>query len=238
MLATARQLITDSLRLIGALASAEDPTDAELADGIRVLNQMVEAWGLRRRNLYVNLTQSVPVPAMTATLTVGPTGGFIGVRPIQIDPATCLYDPAADINIPIGLINEAQFRSISTPNTTSSYAQVLWYSPNVPNGVLSFWPIPTTLTTLRLVSQAQLTQFADFDTEYEFPPGYYRALRYNLAVDLATEYGTALSTVADVLKIAGASLGDIKVSNDPMDAMSFPNVLQARRGWYSIYMGG
>jgi hypothetical protein len=239
MIATARQLVEDALRLIGAIAAAEDAEEGELIDGMRTLNQMLEAWTLRRRNLYVNLTQNVPIPAGTATLSIGPSGGFVGVRPVQIDPASCFYDPAAQLNVPIALVNEAQFLSIPTPNTTSTYAQVVWYSPAMPNGIMSFWPVPTVPTTMRVVSVAQLTQFATLDQEIDFPPGYYRALRYNLAVDLATEYGTALSTIADVMKIAGASLGDIKVSNDPMDVMSFPNALTAQtRGWFNIYTGG
>jgi len=56
-----------------------------------------------------------------------------------------------------------------------------------------------------------LEAFADYDTLYDLPPGYARALRYNLAVELAPEFGRPLDPL--VAGLAAESLATIKRAN-------------------------
>jgi hypothetical protein len=57
-----------------------------------------------------------------------------------------------------------------------------------------------------------LTQFADLTTtDYTFPPGYAEALRYQLALRLAVEFGRPVSE--ELLALATATFGIIKRPN-------------------------
>lgn len=68
-----------------------------------------------------------------------------------------------------------------------------------------------------LYTPTALTQFADFATQYTFPPGYAKAIRYNLALELAPELGIAVPP--EVMRNAALSLGDLKRANhQPLEA--------------------
>ena len=50
-------------------------------------------------------------------------------------------------------------------------------------------PVPDAALTITLVHDEAFTALASVSTSLSFPPGYERALRYALAVELAPEFG-------------------------------------------------
>jgi hypothetical protein len=50
-------------------------------------------------------------------------------------------------------------------------------------------PVPSAADTLVLYTWQQLSRFAATSDTFDLPPGYARAIRYNLALELAPEYG-------------------------------------------------
>jgi hypothetical protein len=69
--------------------------------------------------------------------------------------------------------------------------RVLWYDGGYPTGAIRLRPSPTS-GTLEMYSYHPLTALATLATAIALPPGYVRALRYGLALDLAPEYGRPL----------------------------------------------
>ena len=65
--------------------------------------------------------------------------------------------------------------------------------------------------TLHLEVWSSLTPFQTLDSEVSLPNGYERAIKFNLAVELAPEYGTTLRP--EVAQIANDSLSQIKNTN-------------------------
>jgi hypothetical protein len=51
------------------------------------------------------------------------------------------------------------------------------------------WPKPSAANKVVLYSMKALTAFATADTAVSLPNGYLRALRYNLAIEMAPEFG-------------------------------------------------
>ena len=80
-----------------------------------------------------------------------------------------------------------------------------------------------------------MTQPATIATPLYFPPGYMRAFRYNLACEIAPEFGVEPS--ATVGRIAMASKRNLKRINNPDDIMSIPYAIVSTRQRFNIFAG-
>jgi hypothetical protein len=225
--ATASDIINGSLRLIGQLAEGETPSYETSNDALVAMNQMLDSWSLERLAVYTTQTQSFSWPANQASRTLGPTGTFVGTRPIQVDDSTYFVD-SSGLSFPVTIINEAQYNAIALKTTTSSYPEVLFVQNTNPDTTLTVYPVPTQALTWKIVSVTPLAQPALLSTTLAFPPGYLRAFRYNLACELAPEFGVEPS--ARVIRIADVSKRNLKRINNPMDVLSIPGTLTGVRG--------
>jgi hypothetical protein len=70
-------------------------------------------------------------------------------------------------------------------------------------------------------------------TDLAFPPGYLRAFRYNLACELAPEFG--VEPTGQVMRIAMTSKRNLKRVNNPGDIMAMPYPLIGSRQRYNIF---
>ena len=68
-----------------------------------------------------------------------------------------------------------------------------------------------------------------------FPPGYLRAFRYNLAREIAAEFG--IEPPRTVSQIANVSKRNLKSQNNPNDIMSIPYAIMVSRQRFNIYAG-
>jgi hypothetical protein len=73
------------------------------------------------------------------------------------------------------------------------------------------------------------------NTVLSFPPGYLRAFKYNLAMEIANEFG--VEPMPQVVRIAMTSKRNLKRINNPDDVMSMPYSLVATRQRFNIYAG-
>lgn len=235
MSTTAGDLINWSLRVLGVLAENETPTAAMANDALSALNTMIDSWNTERLSVYVTQDQVLNWSPATASYTMGPTGTQVAERPIAIDDATYFKDPASGISYGIKLINQQQYDGIAVKTVTSSYPQVMWVNMGHPNVTLTVYPVPTRLLEFHIISVQQLTQPALLATELSFPPGYLRAFKYNLACEIAPEYG--IEPTPNVARIAMVSKRNLKRMNNPDDIMSLPYSLVATRQRFNVYAG-
>ena len=87
------------------------------------------------------------------------------------------------------------------------------YDPQYTLAQITFNPWPDANYTAFVDAIVPLTEFALSTTSLSMPPEYKRALIYNLAIELAPEYG--ISVPKEVGFIAGDSLRKIKNVNTP-----------------------
>ena len=235
MTTSAGDQINGALRLIGMLAEAETPSAATSADALSALNQMIDSWNTERLSVFTTQDQVFTWPVNQATRTLGPTGNFVGNRPVLVDDATYFKDASNGTSYGIKIINEQQYNGIAVKNTTSTYPQVLYVNMGYPNITMTVYPVPTSPLEWHIVSVEELSQPAVLATTLSFPPGYLRCFRFNLACEIAAEFGVEPSP--QVSRIAMTSKRNIKRINNPDDVMAMPYGIVANRQRYNIYAG-
>lgn len=232
---TAGEQINGALRLIGQLAEGETPSAATSQDALSALNQMIDSWNTERLSVFSTQDQVFMWPPNTISRTLGPTGDFVGNRPILLDDATYFKDPASGISYGIKIINQQQYDGIAVKTVTSTYPQVIWINMEYPNIDMYVYPKPTKVLEWHFVSVEELTQPATLTTTLAFPPGYLRAFKYNLACEIAAEFGVEPSP--QVKRIAMTSKRNLKRINNPDDIMSIPYAIVSTRQRFNIFAG-
>ena len=259
-MATTRELLNGAHRLLGLVNSGNVLPEAVYQDNLVALNQMIEGWNTERLSVFCTQDMTYFWDAGQRVRTLGPTGDFVyllatqssipittqsndyiavsgqpGARPILLDDSTYFRDPSTNVSYGIKFINQQQYNGIAVKTVTSTYPQVMFVNMTFPNITMSVYPVPSKTLEFHFISVQPLSNPATLETELEFPPGYLRAFRYNLALELAPEFGIAPSP--DVRRIAMYSKRDLKRINNPDDVMAMPYSLMARRNRYNIFAG-
>jgi hypothetical protein len=230
---TANDQINRALRLLGILAEGETPSAATSQDALVALNQMIESWSIERLSVFCTQDQTFTWPAGEYIRTLGPSGNFIGLRPVMLDEATYYRDPGTNVSFGIKFINQQQYNGIAVKTVTSTYPQVIFVNMGFPDVTMSIYPRPTRDLEWHFISVQELSQPATLATELHFPPGYLRAFTYCLAMEFAPEFGVEPSP--QVQRIAMTSKRDLKRINNPDDIMSMPYAIVATRQRFNIY---
>lgn len=231
---TAGDQINRALRLLGVIAEGETPSADMSQDALMALNQMIDSWNTERLMIFNTIDQVFTWPASVLQMHLGPTGDFVGVRPVLLDDATYFKAPNG-VSYGIKFINQQQYDGIAVKNVTSTYPQVMWVNMEFPNIQMTVYPKPTQDLEWHFISVQELDQPATLETVLYYPPGYLRAFTYNLAMEIAPEFGVEPSQ--QVTRIAMTSKRDLKRINNPDDVMALPYAMVANRQRFNIYAG-
>lgn len=207
-------VIKAALRLINVLEAGEDPEPDDAQDALDTLNSMVDSWNAERLMVYTLPRLVFNLQATKQTYTLGINGDFNTPRPARIElisVITNLNNPDGPLELPIEKVTEYGWAAIPVKSITSTLPQKVWDDNGNPLRNLSYWPIPQINLQTAIYPWTAISQFSELGAQFNFPPGYYRALRYNLALELAPEYGKEPSP--SVSGIAVASRAIIKSNN-------------------------
>ena len=237
---TAGEQINRALRLIGMLAEGETPSAATAQDSLMALNQMIDSWNTERLSVFSTIDQIVNWPVDSINETLGPSGSLVrlngtAVRPVLVDDSTYFKDPGTGVSYGVKLINQQQYNGIAVKTVTSTFPQVVFVNMTYPDIDIFIYPRPTRLLEWHFISVQELTQPANLSTDILFPPGYLRAFTYNLACEIAPEFGVEPSP--QVQRIAMYSKRNLKRINNPDDVMSMPYAIVATRQRFNVYAG-
>jgi hypothetical protein len=233
--ATAGEIINGSLRLLGVLAEGETPSSETSQDALVAMQQMIESWNTERLSVFSTQDQIFTWPAGQLSRTLGPSGDFAGNRPVLLDDSTYFKDPGTGVSYGIKFINQQQYDGIAVKTVTSTFPQVIFVNMTFPDIEMYIYPRPTRALEWHFISVEELTQPATLATVLHFPPGYLRAFRYNLACEMAPEFGVEPSS--QVRRLAMSSKRNLKRINNPNDIMSMPYSLIATRQRFNVYAG-
>jgi hypothetical protein len=259
-MATVRELLNGAHRLLGLTASGNVLPEAVYQDNILALNQMLDSWSAESLAVFCTQDQVFTWEAGNRVRTLGPSGdflyplsteggdplvtenddvlvpnGYATQRPILLQDSTFFRDPTTNVSYGIKFLNQLQYNNIAVKTVTSTFPQVMWVNMTHPDITLAVYPVPSRSLEFHFVSAAPLTTPAGLETDLLFPPGYLRAFRYNLALELAPEFN--VDPAADVRRIAMVSKRTLKRINNPRDIMAMPYSLMARRNRFNIFAG-
>ena len=235
---SAATFVTRALRSLGVIEASETPSGEDLQAGFEALNELIDLWATQRWTIYVVTRTPYGLTANQATYTIGSGGAFNQARPLWIEGVSVIEDDtvANPVEIPCGppLLLRA-FQAIAQKLTTSTFPYAIYYDHNWAAGLgtITVFPVPTSSNAaVVLYTPTALAQFADQSTNYTFPPGYERAIRRNLAVALAPEFGRPLRE--DLKTGAEDDLAWIKRANyQPTEALFDPRLV-GRGAAYNI----
>ena len=191
-MATTKQLIESAMRTIGVLAAGEQAQPSELQDALMYAKQMLDSWS----------NESLLVPAYTSesftleaerSYTIGPGGDFDTVRPIGI--RYMRIRDAGSIDHTVALTSLTQWASEPIKDTAEYVPDYAYYADAYPLGRIEFSSITTAGHTMFIESTKPIIELPELTGEVTYPPGYDRAIRLGLAMELAPEYGKQVDAV-------------------------------------------
>lgn len=207
-MATALDLVKKAMRLVGALGIGETPTDDEASVGREALNSLLDSWWTQRLAVYSQTEDTLSWAAGQVSRTIGSGGDFNITRPVRVTSAA---QTIQDIDYPINILTSEQYRGLPDKNVDSTLITHLWYDLGADLGTLYAYPKPSVTATVLLRSHKQLQSFSSNTTALSLPPGYQRAVEYNLALELASEYQRQIPQ--QVALIASTSLAALRRLN-------------------------
>ncbi len=104
---------------------------------------------------------------------------------------------------------------------SSSIPQAVYFDGAFPNEGVEFYPVPSAAERVVFYSLKPFSVL-ELSTELSYPPGYEKAIRYNLAIDLAPEYGRQIDV--SIIQQAVDAKAEIKRKNlqTPILKMDLP----------------
>lgn len=228
---TGLELISSSLRLINVLASGETCPADMASDGLNVLNDMIDSWNTQRLAIYTTRIDDFPLVVSQQAYTLGTGGDFNIPRPVQIDgmSAILLYSPANPVEVPMTMFTVDQWQNqVPVKVVAGTFPLICYDDGGFPLRTLNMWPVPSAAGNKIRIYSWQSLPAQSLVASVSFPPGYQKAFRYNLAVDLAAEFSAPVPPI--VQQEAIKSLGVLKALNMP-DLNMQSDLLPNPAGW-------
>jgi hypothetical protein len=244
---TVLDLIKRSLRLLGALNIGDNPTAEEAQDALLALNAMTDAWATERLMMFTTGRNIYNLAPGQQVYQIGPLGpDWIAPRPAYLDGAGLLItntDPTQVLEQPLDVLRtDLQWARIRAKGITSTLPTTIYYDHGFSSGILNlgsgnvaFWPIPTFANQVALYTPTIIAQFTGLTQTISMPPGYNRALPYNLAIELAPEFDREPSEA--VVAVALEAKASLKRANLQLNTLRTDLPRGERGGHWDYQLG-
>jgi hypothetical protein len=233
-------IIKSSLRLIGVVSSDEDVSAADAQSALMIYNMMLDQWRNEKLMVYCMRSDRFNLGVGVSSYTIGPGGDFNTVRPLKVEKATIHY---GNLDFELEIIPFDRYAELIYKAIASTYPTKLWYNPTYPLGTITLYPVPNAIdlgiNIYQRIAAASATSITD---DVLYPEGYLQALRYNLAVELAPEYGAPVSALIGSQAAKSKSLlkttnqEDVLMECDSVTGRGYKRYTNANN-FFSIYAG-
>lgn len=204
---TVRDIVTEAMKEIGAIAISEVPTEFEAQDGLSKLNGMIGLWQTESLMVYGRDVNVYIIAANQESYSIGPGGDIDTPRPNAIVDAYVRDTNNNDYKIYV-TTNSEDYSDIVSKTVTSTIPTILYYNTGVPLGTIRLWPeLSDSSYRLVLWTWTILSNYDTVNDSVVVPPGYERAIISNLAISLCARYGkTPMQTLVQEATMSKAQL--------------------------------
>lgn len=224
---TLRDIITASLRLISATDPNQTLDGQSVQDALYTAIEILDSWNVDGGMIYSQTIGTFPVLEQKQTYTIGPDLSPAFPVPDFIVPARpqnliyAAFQPTGVspvIELPLKIINSVEWAQIVSKNVGSGIPTQIYLDQTFPIGNLNVWNEPNQGGNFVLQYWNQLPSFdMTLDTVFttKFPPGYMRLLRYEIAMNIAPEYGKSMPPdVASVLSEIKRNINNNNITSE------------------------
>jgi hypothetical protein len=195
---TCLDIIRRALRLLGVLATGETPDEPIAKDAKEQLNWLIQSWVNEKLMTYYVKNELFDITAGIGTYTIGPdpSQDFNTTLPMKISSAF-VRDNSSGFNLDykLDVIPNSRYQEIFQKGILTTYPRWLLFVRSYPYGTITLWPVPNKSCQIGISQWSQFTQFVSLTDVVCLPPGFKTCLAYNLAVELAPEYGLSSDLV-------------------------------------------
>jgi hypothetical protein len=218
---TGNEIIIEALLLDHIIYPGQTISPEAQATSEKGLNMMLDEWNATGLAVYSVARSTFGLSLGIGSYSIGPGGTLGGLRPVKIDAWSAQsigggseggkpVDAATFASERAKIDSAAEALGLMPLTFASLLAlkiKLLNYDAAFPTGNIHIYPLPAANgMTLDLWMWYQFTQVTNFALDIVFPPGYLKAILYNLAIDLAPKFGRpldpAIVRVADQCKQA------------------------------------
>lgn len=178
------------------------------------LNAMMDSWSNESLIAFPVLREAFAFSSvgLQQTYSWGSGANLNSAWPIRIKNALIqLTGTSPPIELPMEILNQDQYAHVILKTLQSTFPLYCYIDDAYPSRNVNVWPVPTDSTNSLVFYSVKPLTSALMNTAFSVPPGYLRAMRFGLAVELAPEFGVNVPEA--VLGIAIASKAAIKRNN-------------------------
>lgn len=185
----ASDIITDTLHEMGVYSPSESISNADMAQGLITLNDMLDQWQNEGVFIFSLTTNTINLGNQVQTYSIGPGAS----RPdrIQSGPGAASVSNSGTIT-PVKVVSRLEWRAIQGVDPGPGIPDTLYYDPQYPVGIFNVAPIPNIGgLVLSWYALQPFYSFAAFTTQASFSQGTVDAMKSNLAIRLKPYFATA-----------------------------------------------
>lgn len=228
---TGRILTKKILQKAGIVTKNEDPSADETNDTLDAVNNMLSSWANDSLLVFYRPEESFTLSSGVDSYTIGSGGDFDTVRPVHMLNAHISLGGIKYQDLSI--LNDVTYQRYVDDEVNLGAPIYMNYNNNYPLGTIKLNPIPSAGYELTILSEKPLTSLT-LDGVIQLPDGWERAIIFNGAKEIMSEYGQQLDALTN--ELAKDSINKIKTGvakNTTMDSqpMGTYGSFDLYRGW-------
>jgi len=204
-MATALNYITTAMKKAGILSDVETPTASQASDALETMNDLLDSWSNEGLLTSARTLEEFTFSGGVANYTMGAGGDFDTSKPVQL---VSIYTRRGTTDYAIRELSDDRYADIISKDTLG-IPDYVNFTNAFPLSLLKFYPVPSNSDPVFILSDKEIGNYSLSDT-ISLPLGWARAIKYNLAIELATEYG--VSAPQETVATANDALIKIKLA--------------------------
>lgn len=185
------QVIDASLRVLGVLRSGDSSNGTQMeTDASEALNLMLKAWQNLGIQLWTRKQQTVAFTTGTSNTNFKTPGGGVNVAtPLRVVSA---YRKDTSSDVEMSSLSRDEYDRLSNKSSNGTPTQFFYdYRDTV--GDFYIWPAPSANTNIVVTYHRPFDDMDSDADDLDFPQSWMDAVKWNLAVRLAPEFGRPLT---------------------------------------------